>query len=258
MDRELHIGSACREWSIGEFRFGCWATNEFGSRVPEHEHEQAHIMFACSGDYRSRVAGAERARHRILFNPAGTVHDDRFESPGLFFSINFVSTAGGLWGDRAPSVPSLADSPRARSIVQRLIRTAPSPSQQPHQTEYLIAELMTEFVPERAPPRTPEWMAKVIEALHERLPVPRVAELAAVAGVHPYHLASVFRRAHGCTPADYARSLRLSAALDELRNPHADLAQVAEEHGFADQSHLTRAVSAMFGVGPSELRRRLN
>ena len=100
-------------------------------------------------------------------------------------------------------------------------------------------------------------MHKIIDALHDRTLALRVAELAAIAGVHPYHLASVFRRFYACTPAEYARNLRVNAALGALLGRHADMADIAVEQGFSDQSHFTRAVSAMFGVGPAELRRRL-
>jgi AraC family transcriptional regulator len=253
-----HIGTTVREWRSGDFHFGCWATREFGPSVREHEHERAHVMFAWAGDYRSSVPGVDTARHRILFNPAGTVHADRFESPGLFFSINFATPPEQLWPDRVPERPALADSVRASIVVQRLIAEAGSADADgEHIVEALMVEMMSRFRPEPEVARRPGWLSRAVDALHEQTTAPSTSELARIAGVHPYHLAAVFRRFHGCTPAEYRRSLRASRSLDALLRTGASIAEIAFEQGFSDQSHLTRTVTAAFGIGPAELRRRL-
>jgi AraC family transcriptional regulator len=82
-----------------------------------------------------------------------------------------------------------------------------------------------------------------------------MAEVAAAAGVHPVHLARVFRKQFGMTVGEYQRRLRLAWAGKELLRGDTDLATLALEAGFADQSHFTRAFRWMTGMTPGELRR---
>jgi AraC-like DNA-binding protein len=58
--------------------------------------------------------------------------------------------------------------------------------------------------------------------------------------------------AFGYGPKVLARILRLQRA---LRSPHrtTDLARVAADAGYADQSHLSREVRALTGQSPTEL-----
>ena len=49
--------------------------------------------------------------------------------------------------------------------------------------------------------------------------------------------------------------LRVRAALERLSGGERDLARLAAELGFADQSHLCRVVRAETGGTPSALRR---
>lgn len=250
-----HIGDASREWTRGEYRLACWYTREYGRKVREHEHPNAHVMFVMAGEYRSRIRAAAGARQPILFNPAGTIHDDRFESPGLFFSINFPCASQSPWRDGLPATPALATTGRARMILDGLMRAERGSAAQ-DDIEWRVAELMAQFgAPDSA--RCPRWMSRVVDAIHECRPMPRMKELAALAQVHPAYLASAFRRRYGCTPAGYARNLRMKQALDGLLRTRMSLAELASEHGYSDQSHFTRSVSGLLGLAPAALRRRL-
>jgi AraC-like DNA-binding protein len=51
--------------------------------------------------------------------------------------------------------------------------------------------------------------------------------------------------------------LRARAALERLAGGERDLARLAAELGFADQSHLTRVVRSETGRTPAALRRAL-
>jgi AraC-like DNA-binding protein len=78
-----------------------------------------------------------------------------------------------------------------------------------------------------------------IEAAHGAVPV---AALADTLGVTRQHLALQFRQQVGITPKLFARICRFRRALALLRDPrHAsDLAALASECGYFDQSHLIR------------------
>jgi AraC family transcriptional regulator len=82
-----------------------------------------------------------------------------------------------------------------------------------------------------------------------------LAEVASNAGVHPVHLARQFRSRLGCTYGEFVRRIRLTRALERLRNGSQPIAQVAAEAGFADQSHLTRLMTAVVGIAPAAYRR---
>ena len=82
----------------------------------------------------------------------------------------------------------------------------------------------------------------------------RLADLAWMLGVSPYHLARSFRAVTGWSLHGYRTSLRLRAVLDVLVDPAADLALLARETGFANHSHLTMAFHRQFGLTPSAAR----
>jgi AraC family transcriptional regulator len=84
-----------------------------------------------------------------------------------------------------------------------------------------------------------------------------VGAIAAAAGVHPVHLARVFRSAWGQSPADLLRWRRAEKALQMLANTRWSAAEIAAAAGFVDQSHLSRTLKTLFGVTPGECRRRM-
>lgn len=81
--------------------------------------------------------------------------------------------------------------------------------------------------------------------------------LAASLGVSPYHLSRTFTAHTGQSVTRYRNRVRVSRALHRLDAGETDLARLASELGFADQSHLTRTVKAQVGHPPGVLRRLL-
>lgn len=84
-------------------------------------------------------------------------------------------------------------------------------------------------------------------------------ELADAVGVNRGHLAREFRRAHGCSPGEYQRRLRLRKASGVLAaEPGEPIARVALACGFVDQAHLTNHFRRVFGLTPARYRALLN
>jgi AraC family transcriptional regulator len=105
-------------------------------------------------------------------------------------------------------------------------------------------------------PGTPPWLRKARDILRDRYrEPPRPAELADDVGVHPLHLARVFRRKYGCTLGEYVRRLRVECACRELARPGRSLVEVALEAGFCDQSQFCRVFKQHVGLTPSQFRR---
>lgn len=102
----------------------------------------------------------------------------------------------------------------------------------------------------------PNWLAQVRAVVDERYDESlRVSDLAERAGVHPVHLARVFRRRHGCTLSEYRRRLRVERAREQLERSARDLSDIALSSGFADQSHFTRCFKEITGLPPGRYRR---
>jgi AraC-like DNA-binding protein len=75
--------------------------------------------------------------------------------------------------------------------------------------------------------------------------------------VSPHHLSRVFAAATGVPVARHRRRLRARAALERLAGGETDLARLAADTGFADQSHLCRVLRAETGRTPAALRAAL-
>ena len=101
----------------------------------------------------------------------------------------------------------------------------------------------------------PPWLARATELVRasflERL---RLSDIASEVGVHPGHLARVFRRRHHESLGTYVRRLRLDWAARRLTESNESLSEVALGAGFADQSHLTRAFKRYLGLTPARYR----
>jgi AraC family transcriptional regulator len=104
----------------------------------------------------------------------------------------------------------------------------------------------------------PWWLRRMKERLHEEFRENlRMTDLASEAGVHPVHLARVFRAYERRTAGDYLQQLRVRAACSLLRDRDYALALIAVECGFADQSQLTRVFRKFTASTPAQFRRTI-
>ena len=109
--------------------------------------------------------------------------------------------------------------------------------------------------PSSTTPRRPLWLREVEELLHGRIGDGiALTELGNAVGVHPAHVARVFRAHHGVSVGEYARRLRLAWAAAELARTDTPLAVIASHAGFADQSHFTRLFRQHVGITPARYR----
>lgn len=83
---------------------------------------------------------------------------------------------------------------------------------------------------------------------------PSLSRIAREVGLHPSHLARLFRARYRESIGEYARRLRLEWAAERLIGTDEALASIAARAGFADQSHFTRAFKRRFGVTPGSYR----
>jgi AraC-like DNA-binding protein len=85
-----------------------------------------------------------------------------------------------------------------------------------------------------------------------------LGRLASELGHSRYHVSRVFSRTSGMTLSRYRNRIRATLALDRLADGETNLAGLAADLGFVDQSHLIRVMRAAFGRPPTDLRRLLS
>lgn len=81
-----------------------------------------------------------------------------------------------------------------------------------------------------------------------------LAELSSVAALSQFHFCRSFRMSAGVSPLSYVRQLRLAKAKRMLRERRYSLAFVADDCGFASQSHFTTAFKSATGTTPGGYR----
>jgi AraC family transcriptional regulator len=124
--------------------------------------------------------------------------------------------------------------------------------------EGLTLEMLSEAlrrpvrVLERRPPR---WLDHARDFLHAHYcEQVRLADVANAVGVHPTHLARVFRQSYRCTIGEYVRRLRIEFTCREVSLTETPLTEIALAAGFYDQGHFSRTFKRIVGVTPSEYR----
>jgi AraC family transcriptional regulator len=236
--------------------------------VERHTHEDAHFVLLLDGLYVSSATGAPSIASgpTLVYNPPGTTHRDRFESrdgaiTGRFFTLSISADRMRAATEVAPLIERATNLTVAEGIrlAQRIVRECASWERaSPLVTEGLAWELL-ELVSrtKRKSERTaPGWLRSAREMMLDRCAEDvRIGEIAESVGVHPVHLARVFRQAFGCTPGEFLRRHRLQRGAVLLRETAHPISDVALSSGFADQSHFSKAFKKGFGVSPGAYRR---
>ncbi|MBW9051084.1 helix-turn-helix domain-containing protein [Rhizobium mesosinicum] len=79
-------------------------------------------------------------------------------------------------------------------------------------------------------------------------------DIAEQVGLTPVRFVKAFERTTGMSPAKWAKNQRIEISKAHLFEARLSLREVAEECGFADQSHFTRTFSAATGLTPAAWR----
>lgn len=229
-------------------------------KVPRHEHELAYITLVLDGCYAETdcCGRAEMHTFSAAFNPVGINHTGEVGCQGA--SLFTIELRPKLLKHLDVPLPSQPLCPRdARPLLWPGLRLYSLFKAQVNDdlcAESHVWELVAALTEKRDADRLPPtWFRRVTQRLHEEFRSPlSISGLAKDAGVHPVHLARVFRAHARKTAGDYLRDLRVRAACQLLRDREVPLAAVAAECGFADQSHLTRIFKRFVGTTPAQFR----
>lgn len=231
-----------------------------GASLPWHEHDDAYLCLVATGSYTQHSGGRDTdCRHGLLLvHPRGHRHANRFAGSGarclsMFLPAELEVDAGvrRLLGDhRALQLP--AAGRLLRQLEDELAATDDAAALALHSA---VLELVAQACRHGNAPNRPGWLKRVLERLHDHpLATPSLQELAALAGVHPAHLARRFQQMQGVSVGEYQRALRIGIARKALAESARPIASVAAEAGFTDQSHFARVFKRMTGQTPRDFR----
>jgi AraC family transcriptional regulator len=258
-------GEIVRNRAVGGFIL---SESVFGAdlRIPPHSHENPFLYFVLRGAsterYEQKTRSAEPST--LVFHPAGETHANHWhQGGGRCFHLEITPPMLARIHPYLPLLDGPADFHGGLPIgvAARLYREFHRDDDvSPLAMEGLALELLAEVarrptaVTERTPPR---WLRQARDLLHARFAgSPSLDEIAAAVGVHPAHLARVFRRHYGCTLGDTIRQLRVDFACREMTAGDTPLIKIALAAGFADQSHFTKTFKSLVGMTPTEFQRQ--
>jgi AraC-like DNA-binding protein len=200
------------------------------SRIGSHRHLSSYATLILAGGYRE---AGESGRWRVepgmvVVHAAGEAHADWFGDRAtelIDFELPSTIVAGVyLCGD--------ADA-LARSALE--------------------GEQWTALTALAAVSGESDWPDLLAAALRAN-PALTIGAWASEHGLKAETVSRGFGQAYGVTPARYRLGVRIKGAMASLSDGGARLADVAAVNGFADQSHMTRALKAATGATPAQLR----
>jgi AraC family transcriptional regulator len=232
--------------------------------LPRHAHEHASILFVLKGSFTENIGGSpqECGSLSLLMKPAREIHSDQYGRVGaqcLIIEVKpprleMIRPVSKVL-DRAAHVRGGMMSALAMRIYKEFHMTD---SASLLSIEALTLEMLAQATRQsfggRAM-REPRWLGQARDLIHEQFSQ-RVSlfTIAEAVGVHPAHLAKVFRKHYHCTVGDYVRRLRLDYAVQELTQSGKSLAEIALAAGFYDQSHFTHVFKLHMRLTPAEFR----
>jgi AraC-like DNA-binding protein len=249
----------------------------FTQRYPPHFHETFAIGVVEAGSVLLRTQRGDwvaRAGTTLAFSP-GEIHSaepltgDGYSYRMFYPAVAFMREIGIPVTDteqNAPlfRAPVIEDPTFGQEFVSAHIPIM-SAARRARDADRLIASVRglveRHANRDKAPKAVRAFDLEVVERarayLHERIAHNvRLATLADVCGLSPFHMLRVFRRVVGVPPYAYLVQLRVNRA-QMLLSAGSTVADVAYTCGFSDQSHLTRTFRRALGVPPGQYARQV-
>ena len=261
-EQHLEGRSVCRTITWGGLRAFEAVYQPYAS-LAMHEHFTPFFTYVLLGEYLERTRGLQRECRRgaVIFHPPCEEHDNAVGPRGTM-SLN-VEIAPELWdalagGDMVPGRVLSGDVEWLAASVWREFHRedAARALALDEAVALLCASLRVDQRCKRSP--SARRLATSAEYISQHLtPTPRLAEVAQVAGVHPMHLARLFRERFGYSMGEFVRRRRIAWACGQLAGSDATIAAIALAAGFADQAHFTRTFRRITGCTPRWYRQHL-
>ncbi|HXV76739.1 MAG TPA: AraC family transcriptional regulator [Candidatus Polarisedimenticolaceae bacterium] len=240
-----------------------------GVRLPHHVHERPCFAVMLDGSFDLDFAGRSYPclPASVSTEPAGERHANRIRNGGAHVVVvqpdpatsEFVRPLRGLLEEiHHFSHTDITRMARRVTLELRRPDDLSSLAIESLALGMLVAARRVER-PDRSGHPVPRWLSRAREFVHANYRRSfTIRHLAREAGVHPVHLARVFRSHFRTSVGEYVRGLRLDWAARELAASDESIAVIALEAGFADQSHFTRAFKQHRGLTPGRYRRTVD
>jgi AraC family transcriptional regulator len=266
MSTELSTGQSSDVTTKSREVAGLWLIENAystGFQAPVHWHDHAWLCFVLQGGY-TEIRGSkvrECPPSTLFFHPGDYAHSSCQHAAGCCFNLKI----GPRWVERVREYGVVLDEPvdfkggRLAGLAARLydefhLTDGASELAIEGLTLELLAGISRRPIG-AAERRRPRWLERAYELLTERFPENLTpAEIAGAAGVHPVHLARVFRQVYHCSPGEYVRELRLQFAMRKLCATDAPLLEIALAAGYCDQSHFSKSFKRHTGMSPARFR----
>jgi AraC family transcriptional regulator len=234
--------------------------------IPKHVHANPYFSLILEGGYSEKLGNKAQIHNpmSILWRREGILHkEDRIGAAGAhFFTVE-------VQPKHLTDLSQIADIPedfceQDSKLVQLICRLYHE-----FKTWQICSDLVAEGIilemlafavrkdiyREKQPP---VWLLRVTEKLNDEF-MENISneELAREAGVHPVHMAAVFRQFYHKTVSEYVQDQRINRAFNLLWDKKLSLAEIGSLTGFADQSHFTRVFKRIVGVAPGAFRSSL-
>lgn len=235
-----------------------------GARVRAHTHDVPGFAIVLAGGYRKRVRGTAHdcMPGTLTFEPPDVVHAESYGGADVRAVLIELSPSGAGRAIDAASVglsaPFCAMHTAARVLGERVSRELRAPDLASALALESLALELTALAVRSLDVRStpPAWLRGVRDRIRAECRSDLcVRALATQAGVHPAHLARVFRVHERCSVGEYLRRCRIEWAASELLTSDLSVATIAHATGFYDQSHFCRTFRRVVGTTPSRYRR---
>ena len=234
-------------------------------RLPSHIHERTIVAVTLAGLFDIGFSSKTLTTRRgwVHVEPATERHGNSFATGGAaVVALEIDPTAiPELLRPCAPLLesPWSGASSGAEVAARSLAREIRDPDDLSAITmEGLVLELLGSAARVFTAPRqriAAPWLKEARDMIHDLFARhPRIGDIARAVGVHPMQLMRAFQAHYGMSPGAYIRRLRLEWALERLAGSDEPVSVIAAGAGYADQSHLTRAVKRGTGYTPGRYR----
>jgi AraC family transcriptional regulator len=222
-----------------------------------HAHPAAALTFVLHGSFSEELHTDHRQstdhhcdRFSLQFKPASVDHTTRIGPAGVeMLVVNLPERVARTLSDPSAKVVR-------GGIVTALASVLANPGAAPLHAGAL--DRLLGWWPPGTACDAPDWLLDA-RAWVAQGPNPEAApnflvQLAEKFDRHPVYVARAFRRHFGCSVGEYRRQARLNGVAERLMFSDANVATVAAELGYADQSHLNHEFKAATGIAPGHLR----
>jgi AraC family transcriptional regulator len=258
-----YFGNTVRQRNVGGLllTFSKYIPNQ---AQPRHVHANPTMYVLLAGHKReqSRQAEFEQRPLTAVFHPTSEPHASLVGPQGTL-GLNLEYGPAWMQGQELQKSDlggyQVLDSVWTRLAVLRVLAISSQVGPDSDvELESSALELLAPLVKKqfgRESLVSPHWFRRAEEVIHDSFRSPlRLAAVAREVGVHPIHLARVFRRRYGCSVGEYLGALRLAEAGRLILQHSRTIGEAACAAGFADHAHLCRCFSRRFGFSPKRLR----